>query len=278
MSRNIIKQTSFLLKQKESLLTMSILFLLVTVNYLGNIFEFCGMDISQMYQPMKLLTLSYNRVNFNANHTLLFTMLYPFLVVLPAGFSYIKERQTKEEIFLIARMGKNRYLCGKLLGAFFTTSIVFTIPFMAEIAANALSFPMSAQGDLSNFSIYSSEYANMVHNYLGYPFFLSSPVLYVVLGTVFFGMMSGLFAMFVVSLSFAISVRYRAVLLLPVFLMLNCTIYFDKIREGFTTSWYEYLLFFSDTEKNIGYLIIAILIVLLLTGTCCCIGKWKETY
>lgn len=50
-----------------------------------------------MYYPLKLMTLSYNRVNYNTDVTTLLIMLYPILVTLPAGFSYVKEPQTGED-------------------------------------------------------------------------------------------------------------------------------------------------------------------------------------
>ncbi|MGN0335468.1 MAG: hypothetical protein ACI4DV_07400 [Lachnospiraceae bacterium] len=276
--RFIIKQTKFLLKQREALLTMTLLFWLVIINYLGNVLDFRGTDVSQMYQPMKLLVLSYNRINYNANNTLLIVMLYPFLVSMPAGFSYVKEQQTKEEIFFVARIGKQNYMISKLITAFLVTSIVFFIPLITEIIMNCVSFPLKAQGDLSNLSIYNPEYADMVHSYLGYSIYLYSPVLYAILGTLFFCMMSGIIAMFTVAVSFAISVRYRVLLLLPSFLILNFTVYFDNFIEGDVVSWYEYLLIFSDTSKSTGYLVMGIIISILLILGCYYVGKKREKY
>ena len=146
----IKKQTIFLLKQKEASLTFILLLAVVLGNYITNVLTFRGTDISQMYQPMKLLALSLNKVYFSANIQLLIVMIYPILVAVPAGFSYTKEQQTKEEVYMIYRLGKNRYLQSKLWASFFTTTIVFTVPFMLEILMNMLSFPMNAIRDLSN--------------------------------------------------------------------------------------------------------------------------------
>ena len=105
----IKKQTIFLLKQKEASLTFILLLAVVLGNYITNVLTFRGTDISQMYQPMKLLALSLNKVYFSANIQLLIVMIYPILVAVPAGFSYTKEQQTKEEVYMIYRLGKNRY-------------------------------------------------------------------------------------------------------------------------------------------------------------------------
>lgn len=134
---------------------------------------------------MKLLALSLNKVYFSANIQLLIVMIYPILVAVPAGFSYTKEQQTKEEVYMIYRLGKNRYLQSKLWASFFTTTIVFTVPFMLEILMNMLSFPMNAIRDLSNLSIYNTDYATMVHNYIGSAIYIASPGLYAILTTLF---------------------------------------------------------------------------------------------
>ena len=62
----IKKQTIFLLKQKEASLTFILLLAVVLGNYITNVLTFRGTDISQMYQPMKLLALSLNKVYFSA--------------------------------------------------------------------------------------------------------------------------------------------------------------------------------------------------------------------
>ena len=62
----IKKQTIFLLKQKEASLTFILLLAVVLGNYITNVLTFRGTDVSQMYQPMKLLALSLNKVYFSA--------------------------------------------------------------------------------------------------------------------------------------------------------------------------------------------------------------------
>ena len=214
----IKKQTIFLLKQKEASLTFILLLAVVLGNYITNVLTFRGTDISQMYQPMKLLALSLNKVYFSANIQLLIVMIYPILVAVPAGFSYTKEQQTKEEVYMIYRLGKNRYL----------------------------------QRDLSNLSIYNTDYATMVHNYIGSAIYIASPGLYAILTTLFFGVVSGILGTLPVAISFALTVKYRTLLILPTFVLLNATTYLNILdRNKSSLSWYKYLLLFDDTPKNI---------------------------
>lgn len=260
----IEKQTIFLLKQKEAILTFILLLFIVLGNYITNVLTFRGTDVSQMYQPMKLLALSLNKVYFSANIQLLIVMIYPILVAVPAGFSYTKEQQTKEEVYMIYRLGKNRYLQSKLWASFFTTTIVFTVPFMLEILMNMLSFPMNAIRDLSNLSIYNADYATMVHNYIGSAIYIASPGLYAILATLFFGVVSGILGTLPVAISFVFTVKYRTLLILPTFVLLNAITYLNILdRNKSTLNWYKYLLLFDDTPKNIIVPLIGVGIIII---------------
>lgn len=137
-----------------------------------------------MYQPMKLLALSLNKVYFSANIQLLIVMIYPILVAVPAGFSYTKEQQTKEEVYMIYRLGKiviYKVNCGHL---FYNNNSFYGSIYAGNTNEYAI-FPMNAIRDLSNLSIYNTDYATMVHNYIGSAIYIASPGLYAILTTLF---------------------------------------------------------------------------------------------
>lgn len=275
----VFRQVVFLLKQKEALVTSFLLLLLVLGNYLRNVLDFRGMDVSQMYHPMKLLTLSYNRIYYNADVTLILTMLYPFFVVLPAGFSYMKEQQTKEEIYVMTRLGKKRYWTCKLCAAFLTTAIVFSTPFLLEIVINYLSFPIKAQGDFSHLSIYSKEYEKMVNAYAGSTFYRISPVLYAVFETLLFGVYSGILSMVTLAVSFVASVKYRVLLLLPTVVLLNMSSYFNVIfNQKIAMRWTSYMLLFNDEQKSLLYWNGYVLCLLVIIAALSLYGMKKERY
>ena len=113
---------------------------------------------------------------------------------------------------------------------------------------NMLSFPMNAIRDLSNLSIYNTDYATMVHNYIGSAIYIASPGLYAILTTLFFGVVSGILGTLPVAISFALTVKYRTLLILPTFVLLNATTYLNILdRNKSSLSWYKYLLLFDDT-------------------------------
>ena len=246
----ILAQTRFLLKQKAAVFTFYILLTIILVNFVSNVLAFQGSDIVYMYHPMKLLSLSYNKVYHSGDLTLLLIQLYPLLVVCPAGFSLAKERRTGQDILISSRLGNTSYHLSKLMAVILTTAIVFSAPFLIEILLNCLSFPLTAQGDLSNRDVYNSVYINSVKNYLLCELYLFSPYIYAILGTFLFGILSGLIAGFTVALSSIFKVKYLVSLFLPSFLLLNASIFIvPMFSDKLALEWYHYLFLFDDVPK-----------------------------
>lgn len=265
--RAVTSQMNFMLKRKGTLVVFYILLTMVLSNFIRNVLAFQGRDLIEMYQPMKLLLLSYNRVNYSADATLLLIQLYPLLVVCPAGFSLAKEYQLGENVYMSARLGYRTYLVSKLVAAFLATAIVFTVPFLLEILLNCISFPLKAMGDLSNWNVYDANYIEGVHNYLMKDLYIRAPYLYAVAGTLFFGMVSGIMGAFTLAFSAVVKVKYTIFLFLPVYLILNATVFFsDKFFEpSLSIRWYDYLLIFNDLPKNIVIISIGLVILVFLS-------------
>lgn len=262
-----ISQVKFLLKKRGTLCVFYILLLMILTNFISNVIEFQGKDVIQMYQPVKLLLLSYNRVNYNANATLLLVQLYPLLVVCPAGFSLAKEYQSGQEVFITARLGSQIYRLSRLVSAFLATAIVFSVPFLIEIVLNSLSFPLATAGDFYNQSPYNTDYIERVHNYFMSGIYLHSPWIYAVLGTFLFGMISGVFGAFTAAFSSIVKIKYNVYLFLPVFFILNGTVLFaEALPEGIgSIRWYDYLLIFNDEPKNYIFSAMGLISILLFS-------------
>ena len=267
MFKATIIQTRFMLKQKTALITFYILLAMVLANFAGNVIAFQGTDIIAMYHPMKLLLLSYNRINWNADNTMLLVQLYPLLVAVPAGLSLARERQIGQDVLMASRMGNLPYRVSKLAAAFLTTMIVFTLPFLVELALNILSFPLNAQGDLSNLNIFSAEYISGVQNYPFRKLYLFSPYLYAILGTISFGLLSGLIAASTVALSSIVKVKFRTFLILPAFLFLYASVYLASLLNEngieLEAAWYHYFMLFDDEVKS-PVLFVAVILILLV--------------
>lgn len=273
-----LTQTNFMLKQKETLVVFYVLLIQVLGNFISNVLTFQGIDIIQMYQPMKLLLLSYNRVNYNADATLLFIQLYPILVVFPAGFALCKEQQSGQEVLMIARLGQLRYNFSKLIAAFCTTMIIFTMPFMIELLLNCIAFPLTATGDMTNMDIYEPNYIQAVHRYLMSGLYIQSVYIYTIIGTLFMGIVSGILASFTVAFSSIVRVKYRIILFLPVFVLLYATIYLQNILPSWipTIKWYDYLLLFNDEPKSYLFLITGLLALVFFSFIAILLSSRKE--
>lgn len=273
--RAAVSQTGILLKRKEAVITLYILLGMVLFNFIKNVLAFQGSDILSMYHPMKLLFLSYDITNYNASGTLFFIQLYPILVVCPAGFALSREYQLGVDVYMSGRLGVRTYRLSKMVAAFLTTMLVFTIPFLLEFILNCLSFPLSAQGDLLNWNYYDPAYIQCIRNYFMTDFYINNPFLYTIAGILFFGIVSGLLGMFVVSFSSLIRIKYNIFLFFPVIVLLNSTFMFQK--EGAPSSlWYDYLLLFSEMKKNMLVFAIGVLFVVLFSFIAGYFGSRKD--
>ncbi|MCM1186157.1 MAG: hypothetical protein NC251_08260 [Lachnoclostridium sp.] len=274
-----MSQTAFMLKKRESLCVFYVLFFMVLHNFIGNVLYFQGLDILVMKQPMQLLLLSHLRTNLNSSNTLMLIQLYPILVVIPAGFSLAREYQRGTRVFLVSRLGNSVYQISKYLAVFFTTMIIFTVPFLLEILLNCVSFPLSAMGDL----LYSSRstesaYIEGINHYFMKEAYLYSPYLYAVLGTLFWGAGAGLLSVFTAALSSLIRVKYNVFLFLPVFALLNLPLLLGHgIPRGMPSiKWYDYMLLFNDEVKSMGFLTNVIIVLVLFAAGTVWINRRKD--
>lgn len=270
MIKAIRHQIKFALQQNATIITFYVLLSIVLLNFVENVLCFQGWDVVEMYHPAKLLALSYNRIYFHADITLLLVQIYPFLVVCPAGFILISEKSRNADYLLITRIGSTKYYLSQIITGFFVTMIIFTVPFLIELFLNYLSFPVDATGDFTNLSQYDPIYIEMTEHYIFSELFNLNPFLYALFGILLFGFFSGIMGMITIALSAVITFRYKVFLFLPVFIFLNATLYVPEIfgKLPFSVRWYDYLLIFDDNIKNSKYFII--LMVLFLTASVTC--------
>lgn len=272
----VMSQVTYLLKKKEAMLAFFILFAMVIYTFIRNVLEFQGMDIASMYHPMKLMLLSYDRVNYNADMTSLFIQLYPFLITLPAGFCLSKEYQLGEHVYLSARLGNQVYKLSKVIAAFLTTAIVFAVPFLMEFLLSCVSFPLNATGDLSNWSVYSEEYVKAAGNYSMGGLYEANPYIYALVGILWFGLVSGLLGTLPVVISSLIKVKYNVFLFLPSIILLNLTHVFSADDAPFSIQWYDYLLLFNWEVKSSAFLAIVVVVVLMFVVVGSLISSRKD--
>lgn len=231
---------------------------LVFIRYFLNLYMYYGWDVSSLYHPMKTLTLADNSGILKTY----FFQCYPFLVILPAAFSYFSDKKTGEINFLQARLGKRSYYTGKTIAVFLTTFFVFSVPFLIEALLNRLVYPAGAIGDPTNFNMYEVSYLESVSNYFLPELYGFSVGLYAVVFILMFGLFSGILSMFCLAISM-LRIKYKILLFIPVFVFLDVLAMFGEHILGDNTS-YNYFFFlslFHGTHKN-GWVFIEIMLAL----------------
>lgn len=276
MIKIIKHQTLFMLRQNIALMVFYILLAIVFLNFGSNVLTFQGRDIIDMYHPAKMLVLSYDQVYDNIDIMLLLIQLYPILIVCPAGFTLLSEKKRKTDCVLITRIGSIQYYLCKTIAAFFVTMIVFTIPFLIEFGLNCVSFPLAANGDFVDLNCYSPDYIKLTSNYMYSTLFHMNSYLYTFVGILFWGVTSGIIGMFTVALSGIISFRFKILLFLPVYILLNIPAYMPKITDKlpFVVNWYNYIFLFDDHVKN-NVFFISFLIILFIISIVCSVIKGR---
>lgn len=258
--KSVRMQIKSILNHKEIFIIMCILMLFVFVNYFTNIIKYNGKDITDMYFPMKLLLLSSGSGATNYY----FMQYFPLLVIIPAGFSYVYDRDSKEIIYIQSRVGLKHYYIGKIISVFLVAFFVFTIPFIIEIIINCIAFPINATGDLSNANIYEKVYIELVGNYFFHNLYVIHPYIYTFLITLIFGLICGVLTVFVVAISMY-NIKFKILLFLPVYILLYGIGMIGHIVPSIkvSLSYFDYLSIYDCSRKSlIGYFLIIVLILL----------------
>ncbi|WP_304941949.1 hypothetical protein [Vallitalea guaymasensis] len=258
--KSVRMQIKSILNHKEVFITVCILMLFVFINYFSNIIKYNGKDISDMYFPMKLLLLSSGSGPINYY----FMQYFPLLVIIPVGFSYVHDRDSKEIIYIQSRVGLKHYYIGKIISVFLVAFFVFTIPFIIEMIFNCIAFPMNATGDLSNVNIYEKSYIEAVKNYFYYNLYVIHPYIYTLFITLVFGVICGILNVFVVAISMY-NIKFKILLFLPVYILLYGIGMIGHIFPSIkvSLSYFDYLSIFDCSRKSLlGYCLIIVLILL----------------
>lgn len=90
--------------------------------------EFSGIDISKIKDANQLVCFSQsNRLWF------FFSLLYPFLLVLPFSTSYIDDYKNQLLPVYISRTSRTIYYVSKLVASFFGTFLIIAVPFFINL-------------------------------------------------------------------------------------------------------------------------------------------------
>lgn len=159
----------------------------------------------------------------------IFSVLYPFLVVIPFGMSYIDDITKKTYAPVVIRGDKKGYVAGKLIAAFIGNFLIVFIPFILNLVLTFMFYNENSKtpfgertlGNLDGF-LYGTNlnYNTPANNTLFADMFFSNPFLYYFLYLVMLASVTGLLGAFVVSISMWLK-RYKILLFIPVYVLMR---------------------------------------------------------
>lgn len=239
-----------------SFLIILIYALWVTISY---VIKQRGMDVSEMYHPVKLSGL-----NADSQYIWFFCKWFPFLVVLPAGFSLINDKNTKMVTFIKSRVGNTKYYISKIISAFFVTFITVAVPFFLQFIVNHIVFPMEATKDLTNWETYSSGYYLYANSYLLSDLYYENIYIYFLVSLSLTGIFAGCLAVFLVGIS-SLGIKYKAFMFLPIYLLFT----FVEASVGyvdFEIYLNEYITLFDIIKNKREVYYISLMLLVFLIG------------
>ncbi len=262
---SIKMQMHEMMRKKTVIFTYCILLFFVLINFFMNVYNNNNIQyISQMYDPMKVLTLS------NWSVSGFFMMyFYPILVVLPTATCYLIDYDSKVKIYIQSKTGSFNYWYGKLISVFLTTFFIFTIPFILEILLSYICFSSKSIGDPSGFS-----YLQTIENenqYFLSQIWLNNKIIYTALLTLLFGVVSGIFATFNFAITSLSIFKYKIFTFFPIYVLFySISIIELFINIKYTLSYMLILNMFEVSEKN--YLIYTFFLICMLLVSIVLIG------
>jgi len=273
MIRQSIKiQLMTIMGKKTYMFVVLLIFGLIFTNFLINVFTFRGTDVVDMYDPMKLLTISHW-----SSLSSLFTQFYPLLVVLASGFSLFHDKETEMITYWFARVGRRAYYIGNIVASFIAAFLLFTVPFLIEVVLNCISFPLNANGDPSGISSYLGDIGQVTRNYLLFPLYYQNTFLYIVVSIFMLGLVSGILAVFTNAFAF-FPLKFKILLFLPVYVLLFCLSNVGKLINLDIYTNYSYYISAYDSSFKSGIAFAWLLILVSLFSLLIYYKKGKGDY
>lgn len=268
LKKSICMQTSYLLRCKATTFILFVLLVAVSINFGINLDRNREiLYISEMYSFEKMLTLSdWTMVGY------FMIQYYPLLIVIPTACAYIVDRNSGISTYIQSRVGKRYYWYGKLISVFVLTLFIFTVPYFIEIILNVICFSMSSNGNPSGLAFWQTietEGQFLLSNILLY-----NKVIYVVIMTVLFGVVSAVFATFNLAITTLPIFKIKLLTYLPIYILFFVISILPKIINlNFTVNYHFILrMFESTTVKNyLVYLIFLISLLIVSIG----LIEWK---
>ena len=266
MYKLVKAQCAAMVRKKEFTFTFLLILGFVIASHGYQMYTYYGMEKSEMlaFPEMSLL---------GSNNTFgyFFLKLYPFILVLPGGLSVAQDRQSSVDLLYIQRVGRKKYYFSKYLAVFLTSFFCFTVPFLLETLFQVTAFPMDVHGNAFGDALYGEGYSRIC-DYTLFSLYYDHPVIYSMVMSVYFGLLSAVLAMLPSAIS-CVYYKYKAYLVLPVYLLIyaldvlgawgNSSSNGNKVHFSALVSRCDFVV---HTEQFLRLLIVCIGIMLVSIG------------
>jgi hypothetical protein len=223
MRKILASQLHIMVMRRDFLIALSVVLGFTLYSYLANVFGSVDQGFSEAYSWHFLYA-----GNANSNIWPVFSILFPFIVAVPFGFSYIQDRESGLLIQYIHRAGDN-YYHAKLLASFIGSFAVVAIPFAVNLILCYSTFPHDYNAPVLYDQMLTGDRVSRATVFAAKPFaglFMHSLLLYNLLYLAFLSLLSGLVGMFATAFSFLVH-RRRLQIFIPLFIIFQAGIFID---------------------------------------------------
>ncbi|MDD6211545.1 MAG: hypothetical protein PUB22_00095 [Clostridiales bacterium] len=209
-----------------------------------------GSFTSNLYHPASLSVLGYYTESY-----WLFSLLFPFLAVLPVGFSLCADQDEKTYPVYGIRIGRKKYYWGKYIAGFLVTVLVFALPLLIQLGINYLSFGWGTAANPSNIAPYSRDLDAVWHRYLFSWLYYNHRGICAVLHIMILSGFAGMAGVFTMAISSFIR-HYAILLVLPFYLLVFLLREAGRIWcPEITTDVMDYFYLEISEAKDIRFII-----------------------
>ena len=156
---------------------------------------------------------------------------------------------------------ENDYYFSKFAAVFFSTFIIFTVPFVAELIISFICLPASAHGDPTNREFYKT--AVEIYDYPFSELFINNRFLWLLLAVVLFGMVSGVLAVFNAAVSSNSKIKYAIFTMISVYILLNIC---STFQLEYLTNYFLILRLFISGKNYMAYAMTLVVLICFSVG------------
>lgn len=247
MGKNFFKMQFLLMVHKKAFqISFLISLFYVFLTYIFYCATQFGMDISNILSADSVFVGNSSTAFINY-----LNVLFPFLVVMPFGFSFLTDKSINILPIIQTRIGVKRYYFVKMMVCFIGGFIIFFIPFVLNIIFNYITFPSSGKTFLGllydwNYSHdLTGENVSRLAVSSGLPFlklYILSPLVYNLLYSFIFSAYMGILSVFCFSVSFLIK-KNKIILFVPVFAIIYGLNMLTAIFDNEASTFTDYFIF-----------------------------------